>query len=207
MNINENHKKKLNEAIKILDNLNIFKDPFVQFNINPMNFYNSMDDNNYLSELVKVILDKTKNEKYETFFKEYAKNYLDNIFSSYSKVEMFLEKEEEKEEEKKRAKFKSSGSKLEFSSNPLSYLIKEGESDIEKASKLIEEANTLFKEKNYLQCRDILFRAYNYSSLNVNLLYNLFLVNYIVGDFALANDFLNKLMLVENIKELEYFRI
>lgn len=207
MNSNKIYKEKLNKAIKILDNLNIFKDPFVQFNINPLNFYNSIYDNNYINELVKFIVGKTKNDRYETFFREYAKDYLDNIFSSYSVVEMFLEKNEEREEEKKRVKFKSAGSKLEFSSNPLSYLIREGESDIEKAIKLIEEANTLFKEGKYLQCRDVLFRAYNYNSLNVSLLYNLFLINYIIGDFALSNDFLNKLILVENIQELEYFRI
>ncbi|MGB9638826.1 MAG: hypothetical protein ACP5RD_05430 [bacterium] len=198
--------KKLNNAIKILKDLNFNKDPFMSFNINPLNFYNSLNNENYVNELVKFIVDKTNNENYKIFFIEFAKDYLDNIFNSYSLVDI-LEKVEEKEEERKRNKFKSSTSKLEFSSNPLSYLIKEGENDIEKAIKLIEEADLLFKEKKYYQCRDVLLRAYNYNGLNVNLLYNLFLINYIIGDFALATDFLNKLMLVEYIKELEYYRI
>lgn len=196
--------KKLSNAINILKNLNINKDPFINFNINPLDFYNSLNKENYVNELVKSIVGKTNNENYKTFFNEFAKDYLDNILNSYCGVGIF-EKVDEKVEERKRNKFKTSTSKLEFSSNPLSYLIKEGENDIEKSIKLIEEAEFLFKEKKYYQCRDVLLRAYNYNSVNVNLLYNLFLVNYIIGDFALANDFLNKLMLVENIKELEYY--
>jgi hypothetical protein len=200
------YKQSLSEAIKILSNLGISKDPFIDFNINPINFYNSLNDDNYIKELINFVVNKTNNKNYEIFFKIHAKNYLDHLFKSYSIIELSMEKEEEKEEERKRNRFKSSDSKLEFSGNPLGYLVKEGENDLQKAIKLIEEANILYKEKKYIQCREILLRAYNYNAFNVDLLYNLFLINYVIGDFALANDFLNKLLLIEDIKELEYFR-
>jgi len=200
------YKQSLNQAIKILSDLGISKDPFINYNINPINFYNSINDDNYTKELVNLVVNKTNNKNYEIFFKIQAKNYLDHLFNSYSEIELSMKKEEEKEEERKRNRFKSSDSKLEFSSNPLGYLVKEGENDIQKAIKLIEEANILYKEGKYVQCREILLRAYNYNAFNVDLLYNLFLTNYIIGDFELANDFLNKLFLIENIIELEYFR-
>jgi hypothetical protein len=200
------YKQSLNQAIKILSDLGISKDPFINFNIKPIDFYNSINDDNYTKELINLVVNKTNNKNYEIFFKTHAKNYLDHLFNSYSIIELSMEKEEEKEEERKRNRFKSSDSKLEFSSNPLGYLVKEGENDLQKAVKLIEEANILYKEGKYVQCREILLRAYNYNAFNVDLLYNLFLTNYIIGDFELANDFLNKLLLIENIKELEYFR-
>jgi hypothetical protein len=200
------YKQSLNEVIKILSDLGISKDPFINFNIKPIDFYNSINDDNYINELINFVISKINNKNYEIFFKIHAKNYLDHIFNSYSIIELSMEKEEEKEEERKRNRFKSSDSKLEFSSNPLGYLVKEGENDLQKSVKLIEEANILYKEKKYIQCREILLRANNYNAFNVNLLYDLFLINYIIGDFALANDFLNKLLLIENIKELEYFR-
>jgi hypothetical protein len=200
------YKQSLSEVTKILNNLGISKDPFINFNINPINFYNSLNDDNYIKELINFVVNKTNNRNHEIFFKNHAKNYLDHIFKSYSIIELLMEKEEEKEEERKRNRFKSSDSKLEFSGNPLGYLVKEGENDFQKAIKLIEEANILYKEGKYVQCREILLRAYNYNAFSVDLLYNLFLINYIIGDFALANDFLNKLLLIENIKELEYFR-
>jgi hypothetical protein len=200
------YKQNLIEAIKILDNLGISKDPFINFNIKPIDFYNSLNDDNYTKELINFVVNKTNNKNYEIFFENQAKNYLDHIFKSYSIIELLMEKEEEKEEERKRNRFKPSDSKLEFSGNPLGYLVKEGENDLQKAIKLIEEANILYKEGKYVQCREILLRAYNYNAFNVDLLYNLFLINYIIGDFELANDFLNKLLLIEDIKELEYFR-
>jgi hypothetical protein len=200
------YKQSLIEATKTLNNLSIYKDPFINFNIKPIDFYNSINDNNYINELINFVISKTNNKNYEIFFKIHAKNYLDHIFKSYSIIELLMEKEEEKEEERKRNRFKASDSKLEFSGNPLGYLVKEGENDIQKAVRLIEEANILYKEGKYVQCREILLRAYNYNAFNVDLLYNLFLTNYIIGDFSLANDFLNKLLLIEDIKELEYFR-
>lgn len=203
----EKYKQILGKAVKILNDLDISKDPFINFNINPLNFYNSINDDNYIRELVNFVINKTNNKNYEIFFEDHAKNYLDHLFNSYSIIELVMEKEEEKEEERKRNKFKSSDSKLEFSANPLSYLVREGEGDLQKAIKLIEEATILYKERNYVQCREILLRAYNYNAFNVDLLYNLFLINYIIGNFTLANDFLNKLLLIEDIKELEYFRV
>jgi hypothetical protein len=200
------YKQSLNQAIKILNNLDIYKDPFINFNINPINFYNSLNDDNYINELINFAINKTNNKNYEIFFKIHAKNYLDHLFKSYSIIELSMEKEGEKEEERRRNRFKASDSKLEFSGNPLGYLVKEGENDLQKAVRLIEEANILYKEGKYVQCREILLRAYNYNAFNVDLLYNLFLTNYIIGDFSLANDFLNKLLLIEDIKELEYFR-
>jgi hypothetical protein len=200
------YKQSLNQAIKILNNLDIYKDPFINFNINPINFYNSLNDDNYINELINFVVNKPNNKNYEIFFKTHAKNYLDHLFKSYSIIELSMEKEGEKEEERKRNRFKASDSKLEFSGNPLGYLVKEGENDLQKAIRLIEEANILYKEGKYVQCREILLRAYNYNAFNVDLLYNLFLTNYIIGDFSLANDFLNKLLLIEDIKELEYFR-
>jgi hypothetical protein len=199
------YKQSLSQVIKILSNLGISEDPFINFNINPINFYNSLNDDNYIKELINFVVNKTNNKNYEIFFKAHAKNYLDHLFNSYSIIELSMEKEEEKEE-RKRNRFKASDSKLEFSGNPLGYLVKEAENDLQKAVKLIEEANILYKEGKYFQCREILLRAYNYNAFNVDLLYNLFLINYIIGDFALANDFLNKLSLIEDIKELEYFR-
>jgi hypothetical protein len=200
------YKQSLNQAIKILSDLGISKDPFMNFNIKPIDFYNSINDDNYTKELINFVINKINNKNYEIFFKIHAKNYLDHLFKSYSIIELSMEKEGEKEEERKRNRFKASDSKLEFSGNPLGYLVKEGENDLQKAVRLIEEANILYKEGKYVQCREILLRAYNYNAFNVDLLYNLFLTNYIIGDFSLANDFLNKLLLIEDIKELEYFR-
>ena len=195
----KDYKNKLKKSVEILKNLDIKKDPFIQFNLIPIDYYKNIENTyQYLKE-------KPLDNKYKTFFKDYAKEYLENIFSSYSEVNLKLE--QEKEEEGKRIKFRTSSSKVEFSRNPLSYLFKMEENDLDKAMNLIEKASLLFQEGRYNECKDVLFAAYNYNSVNVNLLYNLFLINYIVGEFFLANDFLNQLVLLEDFPELEYFKL
>ena len=188
----EKLQSKIEYYKKIID-----KDPFIFLNIIPLEFLYSKIDN--LSD-----------DKYSNFIKNHGKEYLKNIIDSFCDMPLvyseILKEAKEKEEELKRNRgFKISDAKVEISLNVLAKGIfdKEGQHKL-KAAYNYKIGLSFYKEKNYNEARKAFEEAWNYDQNNPEIINNLFITNYLLGNFNKISEIL-KIMAILGFKEIEFF--
>lgn len=186
---------KISSIINYYKNL-IDKDPFVQLNLVPLNYDFPTDDDS----------------KYTSFLKRYGKEYLNKIISSFLSLPdiyiSVLKDAEQKgliEEIKKNRGLKISDAKLELSQNIIvKGLFDKYEQDKFKAAYSFKLSCDFYKKKNYVDARKALEEALKYDPNNPYIIFNLFILNYLLGDFDKVQELL-KLMAILGFNEVDFF--
>lgn len=194
----EKLQSKIEYYKKIID-----KDPFIILNLTPLKFLSGVGAPNPS----KIDLSE---DKYSNFIKNHGKEYIINIIDSlcdmpivYSEI---LKEAKEKEEELKRNRgFKISEAKIEISPN----VIAKGIFDKQEQHKLKAACNykiglSFYKEKNYNESRKAFEEAWNYDQNNPEIINNIFITNYLMGNFNKIPEIL-KIMAILGFKEIEFF--
>ncbi|MCS6955002.1 MAG: tetratricopeptide repeat protein [Candidatus Calescibacterium sp.] len=186
---------KLSSIVNYYKNL-IDKDPFVQLNLVPLN-YDIPTDND---------------SKYADFLRRYGKEYINQISSSFlSLPDMYIDvlKDAEKkgliEEIKKNRGLKISDAKLELSQNIIvKGLFDKYEQDKFKAAYSFKLSYDFYKNKNYIDAKKSLEESLKYDPNNPYVIFNLFIINYLLGNFDKVQELLN-LMFILGFNEVDFF--
>ncbi len=178
----------------------IEKDPFVKLNIKPLDYMKNKD--------LKINQETLQYYKKEfEFIQNNGLNYIQDIKKCYLDLPEIYRELLSKEEdiETKYKGFKIADSSIELNSNiMIKGIFLENRQDKIKAAYKYKLATFYYKQFEYKESKKALQEAINYDSNNFYIINNLFILNYLLGEFEELQKIVD-LLITLGLNEFIYF--